>query len=112
MNPKQMMEEQTRLQKLHYRQCWKVNVDPLEISDDVEPYMPWFLKCNPDRFAYWFNKPDKRYNKMTKILKDLKGGFELPHNEFLPKTLFNRYYISMDKNVKDGCNVTEVRMED
>lgn len=22
--------------------------------------MPWFLKCNPDRYPYWFNRPDTR----------------------------------------------------
>ena len=34
--------------------------DPVEEVEDVEIFIPWFLACNPDRFPYWFGRPDPR----------------------------------------------------
>ena len=27
---------------------------------DITPYLPWWLECNPDRFPYWWGRPDPR----------------------------------------------------
>lgn len=32
-------------------------------------HTPWFLKCNPNRFPYWFRKPDPRNTEMRELLQ-------------------------------------------
>ena len=37
-------------------------------------YVPWFLKCNQDRFPYWFGKSDKRNKTLLFVLRMLSSG--------------------------------------
>ena len=38
-------------------------------------YVPWFLRCNPARFPYWFGNPDPRHKLRLQALQRLQ---ELP----------------------------------
>ena len=38
-------------------------------------YVPWFLRCNPSRFPYWFGNPDPRNKLLLQALHRLQ---ELP----------------------------------
>ena len=61
-------KEQAAIYNLEDNSCWKEVTDTLELSKDVEHYVPWFLACNPDRFPYWFGKPDPRNEDMEEAL--------------------------------------------
>ena len=52
---------------------YKDRLDPIEDVDDMEMFVPWFLACNPERFPYWFGKPDPR-NEILR--RELKNFFE------------------------------------
>ena len=62
-------KEQAAIYNLEDNSCWKEVTDTLELSKDVEHYVPWFLACNPDRFPYWFGKPDPRNEDMEEALR-------------------------------------------
>ena len=48
--------------RLEYVQSalYPMNVDPLAKSSDIDPFVPWFLACNKQRFPYWYGHPDPR----------------------------------------------------
>ena len=48
---------------------YKDRLDPIEDVDDMEMFVPWFLACNPERFPYWFGKPDPRNEVLRRALQ-------------------------------------------
>ena len=48
---------------------WKDRLDPIEEVEDMKMYVPWFLACNPERFPYWFGKPDPRNEVLRRGLQ-------------------------------------------
>ena len=86
-------------------------MDLVENSVDVRATLSWFLECNPERFPYWFGKPDRRYQKMLDALNALRNKFKDPEqNETFRKLrkLFRRYFFPNFKN-KAACNIMEIR---
>ena len=45
-------------------------MDPVKEVEDMEPYVPWFLACNPHRFPYWFGKPEPRNKVLHEVLQN------------------------------------------
>jgi hypothetical protein len=54
---------------LGYSPRWAQMMDPIEEVQDMKMFVPWFLKCNPDRFPYWFGKSDSRNRELYSNLK-------------------------------------------
>ena len=94
MDMEDMKMEQNRLYVQYYRPMWKELLDPVEIVDDVEFYLPWFLDCNRDRFPYWFGRPDPRNKILLDGIKQLKVYLKIPENKNKDtKHLFSRIYM-------------------
>jgi len=53
-------EQQMMVYNLDTKPFWRSEVDEIEKVDDISKQLPWFLECNPDRYPYWFGKPDPR----------------------------------------------------
>ena len=49
---------------------WKAMLDPIIEVEDMEMYVPWFMACNPERFPYWFGKPEPRNEVLRRTLKN------------------------------------------
>ena len=54
---------------LGYSPRWKEMMDPVENVKDMEMFVPWFLKCNPGRYPYWFGRSDRRNEQLFISLK-------------------------------------------
>ena len=54
---------------LGYSPRWKNMMDPVEDIKDMEKFIPWFMKCNPQRFPYWFGESDPRNIELYHNLK-------------------------------------------
>jgi len=106
----EMEEEQERLYSHHYRSCWAKDIDLVKQSLDVKTTLPWFLECNPERFPYWFGKPDRRYQKMLEILHVSRHKFKIPEQYEIFRKLFRRYFYANPKN-KAACNIVEIRYD-
>ena len=52
--------QQEMIYKMALKPGLKLRVDTMEAVADVERWLPWFLACNPDRFPYWWGRPDPR----------------------------------------------------
>ena len=54
--------QQALAHRLEYVQdaLYPMRVDALTNSSDVDPFVPWFLACNEQRFPYWYGQPDPR----------------------------------------------------
>jgi hypothetical protein len=61
--------EQADLYNLENKKFWLNRTDPVESLTDVENYIPWLLECNPDRFPYWYGRPDPRNKNLLNALK-------------------------------------------
>ena len=107
MTIEEMEEEQERLYNLHYRSCWGADTDSVEKSIDVKPYLPWFLECNPERFPYWFGKPDGRYQKMLEIMVAFRNKVQYTKQKEIFRKLFKRYFFPNRKN-RLACNIMEI----
>jgi hypothetical protein len=55
-----LAREQEALYTLENKPFWRDASDPVRNATDVEQYIPWWLACNPDRFPYWYGRPDPR----------------------------------------------------
>ena len=51
-----MALEQKRLYTQYYRPMWAEAMDPVEMVDDDELYIPWFLECNREPFLHGLEK--------------------------------------------------------
>ena len=51
----------------------KDRLDPIDVVEDKEIYVPWFLACYQEKFPYWFGKPDPS-NEV--IRRSLQNAFE------------------------------------
>ena len=110
MTVKEMEEEQGRLFTHHYRSCWAEDIDPVEKSPDVVGELPWFLRCNANRFPYWWGRPDSRYETMLEMLAESKHKFYIPDQYEILRKLFRRYFYANPKN-KAACNILEIRYD-
>jgi hypothetical protein len=50
-------------------------------------YVPWFLKCNPRRYPYWFGASDQRNRALLYVLKKLSMGQTYVMAEYLHQRL-------------------------
>ena len=59
---KDLDEQQGLAYRLEYVQnaLYPMRVDPLANCSDIDPFVPWFLACNQQRFPYWYGQPDPR----------------------------------------------------
>ena len=55
-------QQQALAHRLEYVQSalYPMRVDPLANCSDIDPFVPWFLACNEQRFPYWYGHPDPR----------------------------------------------------
>ena len=55
-------KQQDLAYRLEYVQSalYPMNLSPLANSSDIDPFVPWFLACNKQRFPYWYGHPDPR----------------------------------------------------
>ena len=44
-------------------------LDALHDVEDMEPFVPWYLACNRDRFPYWFGLTDPRNVDLHRALQ-------------------------------------------
>jgi len=65
-------EHQMMVYNLDTKSFWKSKVDEIEKVDDISKQLPWFLECNPDRYPYWFGKPDPRNAQLMTAMRS--GG--------------------------------------
>ena len=63
--------QQGRAFGLENHKAWRKRRDPISSVTDVPTRLPWWLVCNPDRYPYWFARPDPR-NKL--LLKAMQSG--------------------------------------
>ena len=61
---------QNSLYRLDYAKPFQLRQDPAKSITDMERFVPWFLKCNPQRYPYWFGHTDPRNQKLREALKD------------------------------------------
>ena len=93
-----MALEQKRLYTQYYRPMWAEAMDPVEIVDDDELYIPWFLDCNRERFPYWFGKEDPRNQNLLNRMKEVKHSFHFPEQKKKASHLFSRIYLTDPNN--------------
>ncbi len=61
---------QDSLYNLDYAKPFQRRLDPVDSITDMQRFVPWFLKCNPQRYPYWFGKPDQRNRDLQEALKE------------------------------------------
>ena len=61
---------QDSLYNLDYAKPSQRRLDPVDSITDMQKFVPWFLKCNPQRYPYWFGKPDQRNRDLQEALKE------------------------------------------
>ena len=66
---------------LEYRKFWLSRIDPIAKVNDIDPYIPWWLECNKERFPYWFGEREPR-------LEQLFEAFQKPHQYNLDSFMF------------------------
>jgi hypothetical protein len=70
-NLAELDRQQARVFNLENKSSWLKRIDPAESVADVATELPWWLACNPERFPYWFGKPDPRNEA---LLLAMRGG--------------------------------------
>jgi hypothetical protein len=60
--------EQARLYRLEDKECMRARADPVDRVVDVAREVPWALACAPDRFPYWYGRPDPRNGLLAQLL--------------------------------------------
>ena len=98
MSLSDMALEQKWLYTQYYRPMWAEAMDPVEIVDDDELYIPWFLDCNRERFPYWFGKEDPRNQNLLNRMKEVKHSFHFPEQKKKASHLFSRIYLTDPNN--------------
>jgi len=78
---KDLDREQTSLYNLDDNRCWQGFSDPMNTVTDVEAYIPWYLKCNPGSFPYWFGKPDPRNAALVSAMAVIGKAFKRLHKK-------------------------------
>ena len=109
--------------RLEYVQSalYPMRVDNIANSSDIDPFVPWFLACNKQRFPYWFGHPDPRNQAFVDALgetnKDLgtkklfliEGCFDEAFKNDLPCL---ESWIKMKANTSDpGAGVWARRVK-
>ena len=61
---------QNSLYNLDYAKPFQRRLDPVDSIKDMQRFVPWFLKCNPQRYPYWFGEPDQRNRDLQEALKE------------------------------------------
>ena len=61
---------QDTLYHLDYAKPFQQRLDPVESITDMEKFVPWFLKCNPQRYPYWFGHTDQRNQILQEALRE------------------------------------------
>ena len=61
---------QDSLYHLDYAKPFQLRLDPVESITDMERFVPWFLKCNPQRYPYWFGHTDQRNQYLQEALTE------------------------------------------
>ena len=56
---------------------WLKRIDPAISISDVSTELPWWLTFNPNRFLYWFGKPDPSNKWLLKAMQSGKGASNL-----------------------------------
>ena len=59
-----------RLDDTIFDKGFKLRLDPVDNITDMERFVPWFLKCNPQRYPYWYGHADQRNFDLHEALKD------------------------------------------
>jgi len=80
-------QEQEKLYRLHGRPCWLANTNPVSEAVDVDTTPPWWLACNPQRFPYWYGKPDPRNKDLVAALRRIKN---FNHHSFYSNLFTNK----------------------
>jgi len=72
LSPHELDNLQTETFSLSWQAGWLDRLDPLDQALDLKPEVPWFLKCNPDRFPYWHNRSDPRNLQLWEALQEYR----------------------------------------
>ena len=76
-------KEQEKLYRNEGQKCWAANTDPVSEALDLgQEREPWFLSCNPERFPYWFGKPDPRNKELIEAMKAVKESIDFGKESF------------------------------
>jgi len=76
-----LYDVQLGIYNLEYRKFWLSRIDPIAKVNDIDPYIPWWLECNKERFPYWFGEREPR-------LEQLFEAFQKPHQYNLDSFMF------------------------
>jgi len=87
--------EQELLYRLNGRPCWAANTDPISEAVDVETTPPWWLQCNPQRFPYWFGKPDPRNKQLVEKLRKIKKSMRFSESSY-----YSHHYLREESEMK------------
>jgi len=79
-------------------------------------YTPWFLQCNPNRFPYWFRKPDPRNALLLTTLQQVGalppvslGSAPVPYTvPFPPESVPLRYLFARHPSRMIPINATQL----
>ena len=84
-------KEQAFYYSLESQPAWKKRQVRLNELDQTYSgwleYVPWFLKCNPKRYPYWFGNTDQRNRALLYVLKKLSMGQTYDMAEYLHQHL-------------------------
>ena len=64
---------QDSLYNMEYAKFFKKRQDPVENITDMIGFVPWFLKCNPQRYPYWFGHSDPRNENLLDAIQHYFG---------------------------------------
>ena len=109
-------KEQENLYKLADKKCWLAQADRVSEVTDIEPFIPWFLTCNPARYPYWFGRPDPRNQDLlesrSRILSSLRSVPQSYWEKSRVKKLFKNSIYPASTKSKDNhsmliCDLVE-----
>ena len=90
-------EQQDLAFRLEYVQSalYPMRVDNMANSSDIDPFVPWFLACNKQRFPYWFGRPDPRNAVLASDLRRFRSRHRFSVTNKCP-FLYNLAYVTVN----------------
>ena len=65
------MQELRSKNQDNFVKSFSSRLEGINVTNDTEKFVPWFLKCNAKRYPYWFGVKDPRnkflHDAITKI---------------------------------------------
>ena len=78
---------------------------------DMQPYIPWFLDCNKERYPYWFGRKDPRNEVYFQKIVEFGKSINFVRMKLCPHlfggAMVTCFFEDKEQRCKDGqsCSV-------